>query len=244
MVGTGEQALQKLRTEPVDVVVLDLGLADLPDERMMQGLAAVQQERYLPVVIHTGRELSREAENRLRRDAVALVIKGPQAPEQLLERVRLYLHLPAAETAGTVRPSPRVTQPATGPRGTLKGRRLLVVDDDMRNAYSLAAVLDREGVACDLAADGDRALAKLQGGGNYAGVLMDIMMPGRDGYETMRAIWAQPRFKDLPIVALTAHAMVGDREKCLQAGANAYLPKPLDVAKLLDVLEQVLGAVA
>lgn len=248
VVATGEQALQRLRTEPVDVVVLDLGLADLPDDRMMQALAALQQERYLPVVIHTGRELSREAENRLRRDAVAIVIKGTQAPEQLRERVRLFLHLPAAETAGPARPSPRpspgVTRPVAGPRGTLKGRRLLVVDDDMRNAYSLAAVLDREGVACDLAADGDRALAKLQGGGSYAGVLMDIMMPGRDGYETMRAIRAQARFKDLPIVALTAQAMAGDREKCLQAGATAYLPKPLDVEKLLDVLEQVLGAAA
>lgn len=237
---TGAHALHQLSAETVDVVVLDLGLADYPDEAMVQALARAQQNRYLPVIVHTGRELSREAESRLRRDAMAIVIKGPHSPEQLLERVRLFLHLPRPDP---VRAAPAATR-APGPRGTLKGRRLLVVDDDMRNAYSLAAVLDREGVTCDLAADGDRALAKLQGGTAYAGVLMDIMMPGRDGYETMRAIRAQAAFKDLPMIALTARAMTGDREKCLEAGANAYLPKPVDIERLLDVLEQVLGVAA
>lgn len=140
------------------------------------------------------------------------------------------------------RPRPAHLVPSVAPpRGKLKGRRLLVVDDDMRNAYSLAAVLDREGVACDLVADGDRALAKLASGPSYAGVLMDIMMPGRDGYMTMRAIRSQAGFKDLPIVALTARAMAGDREKCLEAGATDYLPKPVEVDRLLDVLERVLG---
>ena len=132
---------------------------------------------------------------------------------------------------------PAEPRPPAGPPGDLKGRKVLIVDDDMRNAYSLAAILDGEGTTYEIAADGQAALDALRANPNVDLVLMDIMMPGMDGYEAMRRIRAQARFRKLPILALTAKAMAGDREKCIEAGASDYLPKPVDTDKLVETMK-------
>jgi CheY-like chemotaxis protein len=179
------------------------------------------------VVVYSGRDLSPEENLQLRQYTDAIVVKGARSPERLLDEVSLFLH--------SIQHAPRhATEPRHGEE--LKGRRVLLVDDDMRNLFALSKVMRGWGLAVTMAQDGSKALKALEDSPTAELVLMDIMMPGMDGYETIRAIRAQAAFAQLPIIALTAKAMRGDREKCLEAGASDYLSKPVDIDKLASLL--------
>jgi hypothetical protein len=241
---TGARALELLAREPFDCIVVDLGLGDMSGFTLLERIVQDKNGRYAPIIVHTGKDLTREEEGRLRRYAESVIIKGEHSPERLLEKVTLFLHVPPAGAAAAPAPEPGAASPAPtaarGAGGSLKNRRVLIVDDDMRNAYSLSAVLDQEGVVSDVAVDGRKALAKLAAQPDVDAILMDMTMPVMDGYEAIREIRKMERFRGTPIVALTARAMTGDREKCLAAGATDYLPKPLDVDRLLGKLQDLL----
>jgi CheY-like chemotaxis protein len=181
-----------------------------------------------PVVIYSGRDLSREENLKLRQYTDAIVVKGARSPERLLDEVSLFLH--------SIQHAPRRAAGQSPPGEELRGHSVLLVDDDMRNLFALSKVMRGWGLAVTMAQDGQKALKSLEDNPATELVLMDIMMPGMDGYEAMRAIRAQPRFAQLPIIALTAKAMRGDREKCLEAGASDYLSKPVDIDKLVSLL--------
>ncbi len=237
---TGQDALQVLEQEHVDGIVLDLNLAERSGWTLLERIVEHKKDRFMPVIVHTSRALNREEESRLRTLAECVIIKGEHSPDLLREKALLYLHVPAAPAPASPTPAAKGTGSALVSRGTLKGRRVLIVDDDMRNAYSLCAILEQEGLQYELASDGRKALAKLAVQPEVDAILMDIMMPGMDGYEATREIRNMKGFQQLPIIALTAKAMAGDREKCLAAGATDYLPKPVDVDRLLNLLQELI----
>ena len=222
---SGRAALELLAREHVDCLVLDLGLQDMSGYQLLEQLQASPQLRRLPVVIHSGQDLTREQQRLLNRYAKSVIIKGARSPERLLGEVQLFLHSVEQGASGRV--------PEAFP---LRGARVLIVDDDMRNLFSLASLLSEHGIAVLEAENGQEALDKLAQEDGIAAVLMDIMMPQMDGYEAMRRIRAQERFRELPIIAMTAKAMPGDHQKCLEAGASDYLAKPIDSAQLLSLL--------
>ena len=255
---TGQEALDYLEKERADCILLDLGLPDMSGNEVLERIVLRKDPRHVPLIVHTARDLSWKEESRLRELSDGIVLKGEQSIGRLLDEVALFLHVaraggcaegrvepeaeraPAAPVAraeeGPAAAGPSEPRPPAGPPGELKGRKVLIVDDDMRNAYSLAAILDGEGTSYEIAADGQAALEALRADPRVDLVLMDIMMPGMDGYEAMRRIRAQERFRKLPILALTAKAMAGDREKCIEAGASDYLPKPVDTDKLVAAM--------
>ncbi|MFK2900973.1 response regulator [Dyella jejuensis] len=225
--GSGEEALQKITDTGYDCIVLDLGLPGMSGIDLLEKLA--NSGSIPPVVVYSGRELSREENLRIRQYTDSIVIKGARSPERLLDEVSLFLHsIRGAAATGPI-PTP------TSHEG-LNGHHVLLVDDDMRNLFALSKVLRGWGMQVSMAQDGHKALQTLAENPHMELVLMDIMMPGMDGYEAMRAIRAQPAFANLPIIALTAKAMRGDRELCLDAGASDYLPKPVDVDKLASMM--------
>ncbi|HJS22042.1 MAG TPA: response regulator, partial [Steroidobacteraceae bacterium] len=232
-VGTGAEALEEMRADGYDCVVLDLRL---PDMSGFDVLAQVQQEprlRDVPIVVFTGRELSADEEERLRRMAKSIVLKGVQSPERLLDETALFLHRVVAELPEAKR---RMLEHLHQTSEALAGRKVLVVDDDVRNIFALSSVLERHGMHVVIATNGQEGINVLEQTPDVSLALMDIMMPGMDGYETMRRIRQMPRFRRLPIIALTAKAMKGDREKCLEAGASDYVAKPVDTGQLVSLL--------
>jgi CheY-like chemotaxis protein len=232
-VGTAAEALSEMRADGYDCVVLDLRL---PDKSGFDLLAEIQQEpqlRDVPIVVFTGRELSADEEERLRRMAKSIVLKGVQSPERLLDETALFLHRVVAELP---EPKRRMLEHLHQTSEALAGRKVLVVDDDVRNIFALSSVLERQGMHVVIATNGQEGINVLEQTPDVSLALMDIMMPGMDGYETMRRIRQMPRFRRLPIIALTAKAMKGDREKCLEAGASDYVAKPVDTAQLVSLL--------
>jgi CheY-like chemotaxis protein/HAMP domain-containing protein len=221
---SGEEALQKLVGGQFDCIVLDLGLPGMDGFEFLD--RAAHSDRVPPVVIYSGRELSKEENLRLRQYTDSIVIKGVRSPERLLDEVSLFLH--------SIRSGPAV--PPRQVDASLSGRTVLVVDDDMRNVFALSKALRSKGLNVVMAQDGHKALKQLADNQDIEMVLMDIMMPGMDGYETIREIRKQPSLTKMPIIALTAKAMRGDREKCLEAGANDYVSKPIDIEKLLSMM--------
>jgi CheY-like chemotaxis protein/CHASE3 domain sensor protein len=224
---SAEAALRMTGEAKYDCIVLDLGLPGMSGMELLEHLAATPAG-VPPVVIYSGRDLSREENLKLRQYTDAIVVKGARSPERLLDEVSLFLH--------SIQHAPRRAAEQPPPGEELKGRRVLLVDDDMRNLFALSKVMRGWGLAVTMAQDGHKALKALEDNPSTELVLMDIMMPGMDGYETMRAIRAQDEFVELPIIALTAKAMRGDREKCLEAGASDYLSKPVDIDKLASLL--------
>ncbi|MGH8076174.1 MAG: response regulator, partial [Lysobacter sp.] len=234
-VGSGEDALERLRRGGYDCVVLDLRLPDMSGFDLLDKIQAEPAMRDVPIVVFTGKELTAEEDQQLKHAAKSVVIKGVESPERLLDETALLLHrvignLPAAKQ--------RMVQQLHESDDALKNKRVLVVDDDVRNIFALSSVLERHGLDVLTAGNGQEAIEKVAEDGDIDLVLMDIMMPGMDGYDTMRAIRAKPESRSLPIVALTAKAMKGDREKCLEAGASDYLAKPVVTDQLLGVLRQ------
>jgi CheY-like chemotaxis protein len=232
-VGTGADALVALRQGAFDCVVLDLRLPDISGFEL---LAAIQQDgalREIPIVVFTGRDLSHEEEAELRRMAKSIVLKGVESPERLLDETALFLHRVVADLP---EPKRRMLERLHGSDEALAGRKVLVVDDDVRNIFALSSVLERHGMDVIAATTGAEAIERIGRTADLALVLMDIMMPEMDGYETMRRIRDMPQHRLLPIVALTAKAMKGDREKCLEAGASDYIAKPVNTEQLLSLL--------
>ncbi|HLW24089.1 MAG TPA: HAMP domain-containing protein [Steroidobacteraceae bacterium] len=231
--GTGADALVQLREDPPDCVVLDLKLPDMSGFEVLEEIRDDELLRDLPVVVFTGRELSAEEDAMLHTMARSVVVKGVESPERLLDETALFLHRVVAELPPAKQ---KMLQRLHSSDEDLMHRSVLLVDDDARNIFALSSVLERRGMEVLTATTGSEAISVLDSRSDVAIVLMDIMMPGMDGYETIQAIRAKPGFRRLPILALTAKAMKGDREKCLEAGASDYLAKPVNVEQLLSAL--------
>jgi hypothetical protein len=230
---TGAAALAMLREEPVDCVVLDLKLPDMSGFEVLEQIRDDAALCDVPVVVFTGRELSADEDAKLHTMARSVVVKGVESPERLLDETALFLHRVVADLPQSKQ---RMLQRLHSSDEDLMRRTVLLVDDDARNIFALSSVLERRGMEVLTATTGSEAIAVLESRSDVAIVLMDIMMPGMDGYETIQVIRAKPGMRRLPILALTAKAMKGDREKCLEAGASDYLAKPVNVEQLLSAL--------
>ncbi|MBJ6982775.1 HAMP domain-containing protein [Luteimonas sp. MC1572] len=234
-VDSGEAALTALAGGAYDCAVVDLRLPDMDGFELLDRIQEQPQLRDLPIVVFTGKELSAEEMQRLRHAAKSVVLKDVESPERLLDETALFLHRVIAHLPPDKR---RMVERLHASDEVLADKRVLVVDDDVRNIFAMSSVLERHGMDVITAANGQEAVEKVAGDSTIGLVLMDIMMPGMDGYETMRAIRRLPESRALPIVAITAKAMKGDREKCLEAGASDYLAKPVVTDELLGVLRQ------
>jgi CheY-like chemotaxis protein len=229
----GAEALSALRAESYDCVVLDLRLPDMSGFEVLQRIRDDDTIRDVPVVVFTGKELSSEDDAQLRSLARSVVVKGVESPERLFDETALILHrvitnLPAHKQD--------MLERLHRSDEDLIGKRVLIVDDDVRNIFALSSVLERRGMTVFTAGTGRQAIEMLNSTPDISIALMDIMMPEMDGYRTMQVVRENPSYRRLPIVALTAKAMKGDREKCLEAGASDYLAKPVNTEQLLSVL--------
>ena len=232
-VGTGEEALALLRTTIYDCMIIDLKLPDMQGNELLQKMAGEQLAAFPPVIVYTGRNLSRAEEADLHKYSRSIIIKGARSPERLLDEVTLFLHKVEADLSSerqtmlrTVRSRDRV----------FEGRRILLVDDDVRNIFALTSALEQKGVLVEVGRNGFEAIEKMDANPDIDLVLMDVMMPGMDGLEATRRIRADARFERLPIIAITAKAMKDDQEQCLAAGASDYLAKPIDLSRLYSLL--------
>ncbi len=232
-VETGAAALEALRNEVYDCVVLDLRLPDMSGFEVLERIRDDTSLRDVPVVVFTGKQLSPDEDARLHMLARSVVVKGVESPERLLDETSLFLHRVIADLPEEKQ---RMLDRLHSSDDDLVGKKVLVVDDDVRNIFALSSVLERRGMMALTAGTGREAIATLEATSDIAIVLMDIMMPEMDGYETMQVIRQNPSLRRLPIVALTAKAMKGDREKCLEAGASDYLAKPVNTEQLLAAL--------
>jgi HAMP domain-containing protein/CheY-like chemotaxis protein/signal transduction histidine kinase len=231
--GTGRDALAALRRHPADCVVLDLRLPDMSGFEVLEQLGADETLSEVPVVVFTGRELSAEEDARLHTMARSIVVKGVESPERLLDETALFLHRVVTDLPIEKQ---RMLERLTTSDEDLVSRTVLLVDDDARNIFALSSVLERRGMRVLTATTGNEAIKLIESNNDIAIVLMDIMMPEMDGYQTMEEIRKNANFRRLPIIALTAKAMKGDREKCLDAGASDYLAKPVNTEQLLSAL--------
>jgi HAMP domain-containing protein/CheY-like chemotaxis protein len=232
-VSSGENALQSLEDANYDCVVLDLRLPGMSGFELIERIKADPRHRRLPVIVYTGRELTDEDKARLHGLAQTVIIKDVTTMERLLDETALFLHRVEANLPERKQ---RVLRRLAKSDPQLAERSVLVVDDDLRNIFALTSLLEGHKMHVQYAENGRRALAKLEENPEIDVVLMDIMMPEMDGYEALRKIRERPRWKELPVIALTAKAMKGDREKCLEAGASDYITKPVDADQLLSLL--------
>jgi CheY-like chemotaxis protein/signal transduction histidine kinase/HAMP domain-containing protein len=230
---TGAEALRLLTEQQFDCAVLDLRLPDMSGFEILERLRDHPRSNDLPVVVFTGKELSPEEDARLHSLARSVVVKGVESPERLLDETSLFLHRVFADLPPEKQ---KMLERLHHSDDALTGKSVLVVDDDVRNIFALSSVLERRGMKVLTAGTGREAVALLETTSDVAIVLMDIMMPEMDGYATMQVIRQNSRFRRLPIIALTAKAMKGDREKCLEAGASEYLAKPVNTEQLLSTL--------
>jgi CheY-like chemotaxis protein len=231
--GTGTAALIALREQAYDCAVLDLRLPDMSGFELLETIRDEVELRDLPVVVFTGKELSPEEDARLHMLARSVVVKGVESPDRLLDETALFLHRVLSDLPEEKR---SMLERLHGSDEDLIGKHVLVVDDDVRNIFALSSVLERRGMHVVTANTGSEAISTLEARSDVSIVLMDIMMPEMDGYETMREIRQKAEYNRLPIIALTAKAMKGDREKCLQAGASDYLAKPVNTEQLMSAL--------
>jgi CheY-like chemotaxis protein len=214
-------------------MVLDLGLQGVSGFELLETVKANPQVADLPIIIYTGKELTKREETRLRRYAETIVLKDASSPERLLDETSLFLHRVESRLPQEKR---RMLEQLHSAEAVFQGRRVLVVDDDVRNVFALTSVLEGHGMHVRFAENGKEALDALREDGDVDLVLMDIMMPELDGYETTRAVRELPEYEKLPIIALTAKAMKGDREKAIAAGASDYITKPVDTDQLLSLM--------
>jgi CheY-like chemotaxis protein/HAMP domain-containing protein len=235
-VASGQEALALLGTRRFDCMVLDLGLPDMRGLELIESIKKQPELRELPIIVYTGKDLTRAQEAELRRLTESIIVKDVKSPERLLDETALFLH---RVEESLPEPKRRLLQQLHHKDPVLAGRRVLVIDDDLRNIFAITSALERQDIIVTYAENGRDGLAALEHAAGDAAVdvvLTDIMMPEMDGYEVMRAIRAQERFRELPIIALTAKAMKTDRQKCLDAGASDYIAKPVDVEQLLSLL--------
>jgi HAMP domain-containing protein/CheY-like chemotaxis protein/signal transduction histidine kinase len=232
-VGTAEEALDELDKTEYDCMVLDLGLQEMNGFELLERVKSDARRQDLPIIVYTGRDLSAAEETRLRKYAETIIVKDVKSPERLLDETALFLHRVEAKLPDQKR---RMLERLHNADGVFAAKRVLIVDDDVRNIFSLTSVLEGHGMIVSFAENGKDALALLANNQGVDLVLMDVMMPELDGYETTRAIRQMPQFRNLPIIALTAKAMKGDREKCIAAGASDYITKPVDTEQLLSLM--------
>ncbi|MGW8392981.1 HAMP domain-containing protein [Pseudoduganella sp. HUAS MS19] len=232
-VGTGQEALAALHASHFDCMVLDLTLPDISGFELLDMIGKDQRLRDLPIVINTAKELNRKEVAKLKRYAKTIVIKDARSPERLLDETALFLHRSQASLPEAQR---RMLEEVHAADAGLAGRKVLIVDDDLRNIFALSSLLERQQMLVSFAENGRDGIEVLERDPTIEIVLMDIMMPEMDGYDTMRAIRRIPKFRSLPIITLTAKAMKGDRDKCIAAGASDYITKPVDVAQLLSLM--------
>ncbi|HTA64674.1 MAG TPA: response regulator, partial [Xanthomonadaceae bacterium] len=230
---TGAEALDALSERAFDCVVLDLRLPDMSGFELLEKVQVEPRFRDIPIVVFTGKDLTAEEDARLKKVAKSVIIKGVESPERLLDETSLFLHRVIADLPAAKR---RMVESLHISDKALSDKKVLVVDDDVRNIFALSSVLERHGMRVVTAGNGQEAVQRIEQDDDISLVLMDIMMPGMDGYETMRAIRKRPSSRSLPMIALTAKAMKGDREKCLEAGASDYIAKPVHTDQLLSLL--------
>jgi CheY-like chemotaxis protein len=229
---SGQAALAQLAQHHFDCMILDLSLPDMSGFELLNRLHGADDLPQCPVIVYTGKALSEEENQELMKYADSVIIKGAKSPERLLDETALFLHRVVADMPEEKQ---RMIKRLLGNEGVFAGKVVLIVDDDARNSFALSKLLADKGLKAHIAPSGEKALEALDRLPIDL-VLMDVMLPGMDGYEITRRIRAQQRFRKLPILALTAKAMKGDREKCLEAGANDYLSKPVDAERLLSML--------
>ncbi len=239
LIGTGEmrvtavtsalEALSATQQQSFDCIVVDLSLPDMQGENLIERLRAQSATERLPIIVYTARDLDRDEETRLRRLSSTIMVKDGSAPERLLDELNFFLHRVESDL-GVAKHPPSST------REHLRGKHLLIVDDDTRNIYALETVLKGYGMQIASAESGLDGIDRLRGAETMDIVLMDIMMPEMDGFETIRRIRREKRFEQLPIIALTAKAMKGDLEACIAAGASDYVSKPVDIERLVSLL--------
>ncbi|MDZ8136756.1 MAG: response regulator [Nostoc sp. DedQUE04] len=232
-VGTGAEALSILRSHHFDCMVLDLGLPDMSGFALIEQIKLEPKLLKLPIIVYTGKELSRQEETQLRGLAETIIIKNVRSPERLLDETALFLH---RVQANLPTPKRQMLEQLHQTDPVLANRKILIVDDDLRNIFALTSFLESYQMQVLFAENGRDGIERLQANPEINIVLMDIMMPEMDGYETTRAIRQQQQFRLLPIIALTAKAMPGDKEKCIEAGASDYITKPVDTEQLLSLL--------
>ncbi|WEK46420.1 MAG: response regulator [Candidatus Andeanibacterium colombiense] len=237
-VGTAAECIEQLRQQTFDCMVLDLSLPDASGFSLLETLSAEGSHGFPPVIVYTGHDLSADDEQQLRRYSSSIIIKGVKSPERLLDEVSLFLH----QVVSDLPPEQReMIEKARHRDAALEGRRILIVEDDVRNVYSLTSVLESRGAVVKIARNGQEAIDALAASADDASgtvdmVLMDVMMPVMDGLTATREIRGDPHWAKLPIVMLTAKAMPDDQKLCIEAGANDYMAKPIDVDKLLSLV--------
>ncbi|MBS1960693.1 MAG: response regulator [Bdellovibrionales bacterium] len=237
-VGSGEEGLAALEKSTFDCMIMDLRLPDMSGFQLLEKMAQGDDRAFPPVIVYTGHDLSRPEEERLRRYSKSIIIKGARSPERLLDEVTLFLH----QVESRLSPErQRILQASRNREKAFEGRSILVVDDDVRNVFALTSALESKGAKVTIARNGREAVDCLRkspesGRRPIDLVLMDIMMPEMDGFEATREIRRDSRFADLPIIAVTAKAMRDDYERCIQAGANDYLPKPVELDRLISLM--------
>lgn len=230
---TAKEALAVLQENHVDCIVMDLGLPDMSGFDLIEQIKQDEALSKIPIIVYTGKELTRQQETQLKRLAETIIIKDVRSPERLLDETALFLH---RVQANLPKPKRQILEDLHQVDSILANKKILIVDDDVRNIFALTSLLERQQMEVLYAENGREGIEILQAHPDIHLVLMDIMMPEMDGYETTRAIRQRSQFQSLPIIALTAKAMQGDREKCIEAGASDYITKPVDTEQLLSLL--------
>jgi signal transduction histidine kinase/CheY-like chemotaxis protein len=232
-VGTGEDALNTLQSERFDCAIVDLMLPDMEWSELIGSIKQKSGFPELPVIVHTGKDLTKKETTRIRKLAETIIVKDADSLERLVDETALFLHRDVANLNESQKNMMKRVN-LVDPR--LENRQVLVVDDDIRNIFALTSILERQQMKVVYAENGRDGIEMLKKTPGIEGVLMDIMMPEMDGYEAMQEIRSIPKFKSIPIVAVTAKAMKGDRQKCIEAGASDYITKPVDTEQLLSLL--------
>ena len=232
-VSTAANAKDSISLKKYDCIILDL---NLPDQSGFELLKELKNKKISlpPIVIYTGRDLSQDEYDALQKYTSSIIVKGVDSPERLLDEVSLFLH--SVESDLSEEQKTKIHQ-LHDPQKILIGKHLLLVDDDMRNVFALSSILEECGIDVQIASNGKLAIEKLEHEENIDIILMDIMMPVMDGYEAIQKIRENKKFNKIPIIALTAKAMTDDKQKCLNAGANDYITKPIDTDQLLSMIK-------
>jgi CheY-like chemotaxis protein len=230
-VGTAHEAMERLRSKQFDCVVLDLGLPDMNGFELMERIKSEIGD--VPIIIYTGKDLTPKEETELRRMAETIIVKDVRSLDRLLDETALFLH---RVEENLPEPKRQMLEQLHKKDPVLAGKKVLIIDDDMRNIFALTSLLERYDMQVLYAENGRDGIETLKNTPGIDVALVDIMMPEMDGYEAMQHIRDMPEFKSVPLIALTAKAMKGDREKCIEAGASDYITKPADSEQLLSLL--------
>jgi CheY-like chemotaxis protein len=232
-VGLAQDALEQLRTTNFDCMIIDLKLPDMLGNDLLKRMSTEDICSFPPVIVYTGRNLTRDEETELRKYSRSIIIKGARSPERLLDEVTLFLHKVESKLSHERQ---RMLKTARSRDKVFEGRKILLVDDDVRNIFALTSALEHKGAVVVIGRNGREAIERLNEVEDIDLVLMDVMMPEMDGYEATIEIRKDPRWRKLPIIAVTAKAMKDDQERCLQAGSNDYLAKPIDLDRLFSLI--------